>query len=147
MEQKKITYIRDFPRWGCYVASLASLAERHMHKPFGRRKFAKAYEAVKDNGSVLHNTIPVGSPGWARCYVQNPVLCANTLLEAAKVDIRVKSMHVGKPQEGDFTLVCFDTLWGVHFALGNSNGHVTVNPDPDLPLLRVNSYRIFALEV
>ena len=64
MKQKEITYIDDFGRYGCYVASLASLAEKHLERPLERKEFEPAYREAVRKGYVWHNARPTdGSQG------------------------------------------------------------------------------------
>ena len=145
MKQKEITYIDDFGRYGCYVASLASLAEKHLERPLERKEFEPAYREAVRKGYVWHNARPTdGSQGdWYRCYVAHPVNLGNLILERVGLPLKLESVQRRLMPGRDFTLICYKTQWGFHFALGDSNGHEVVNPDPRLPLLDVDSYRVF----
>ena len=146
MKQRDIDYIEDFPRYGCYVASLASLAERHAGRAFTPAQFQEVYDEAVQFGYVLHNELPRSQPGWYRCYVLRPVGLANLLLERAGLALRVESMRRNNQPGPDFCLICYQTQWGYHFALADSAGKEVVNPDPELSVLGVDSYRVFQLE-
>ena len=147
MEQKNITNIQDFARWGCYVASLASLAERHLGRPLGLEEFGRIYDDAVTAGFVLHNDIPVGQPGWYRCYVAAPTAFGNRMLRSLGLKLRLRALRYSTEPGPDFTLICYKTKWGHHFVLGDSNGREIVNPAPQLSLLSIDSYRVFQLEV
>ncbi|MEM9423156.1 MAG: hypothetical protein AAF975_00030 [Spirochaetota bacterium] len=148
MKQQEMTCIDGFPRWGCYVASLASFAERHSQREgreFSPEEFKEIYAEAVGLGYVLHNDIPTDKSGWYRCFVVRPLGLGNLLLERSGLELRLDSMRRSNAPGPDFCLICYRTKWGFHFALGDAGGREVVNPDPGLPVLGVDSYRVFAL--
>ena len=129
------------------MAFLAILAERHLERSLEREEFALIYHEALQKGHVWHNGHPTdGSRGdWCRCYVAHPVVLGNLIPERVGLCLRLKVVERRLMPRRDFTLICYNTKWGQHFALGNSEGSEVVNPDPELPLPRVDSYRVFKL--
>ena len=145
MKQRDITYIDGFGRYGCYIACELSFVERHLHRSLTKYEVLNIWDDGIRLKYILNNEIPIGKKGWYRCFVARPVELFNLALRSVSLNLRIASVaHSSRPGP-DFVFICYDTRWGYHFALGNSAGREIVNPDPNLPVLGVNSYRVFKL--
>ena len=148
MKRKEIIYIDDFGRYGCYVwPSWRSWSKSIWSGPWSARNSRLSIMRLcrkATSGTSGHPTD--GSRGdWCRCYVAHPVVLGNLIPERVGLCLRLEVVERRLMPRRDFTLICYNTKWGQHFALGNSEGREVVNPDPELPLPRVDSYRVFKL--
>lgn len=134
--------------YGCYLCSLLALWQTAKAKRLLAEEIETIFHLAKDAGVIIDNDIKIGSDGWFRCFVSNPVgvfkiadAFAGTKSKASE---KYRDKILTDTPAGCFSIIEFRTKLGSHFVAGrieDGGPVVTYNPDPRISCTEVRTVR------
>ena len=132
---------KEFPeflqKYGCYFLTLVNIFGKDTIK-ISHSQIIDIYCRAVGMQLIRHSGEPPDDP-WYRCWISDPPGLINLISGNYKTKFTVKK-HPNNSAvniNGNYNLIyCYKTRYGLHFIGEN------YNPDPDIDLLNLDSYRI-----